>query len=96
MSTPREAARLRLGLKPLTTSALGSYNPQHLGEPISAVSMASSHLPSTAQTPSSAIQPYNPQEWIASPGQQMERQQHMGDGQGKFLRPSVSRSVLKE
>ncbi|KAI6784222.1 uncharacterized protein J7T54_004768 [Emericellopsis cladophorae] len=84
MSSARD--RMRLGLNPLTTS-LGSYNPHHPGEPISAISMASSHLPS-AQTPGSALQPYNPQEWVASPAQVADRQGHYaGDAQGGLPPP---------
>ncbi|KAJ3489064.1 hypothetical protein NLG97_g6070 [Lecanicillium saksenae] len=63
MSSPRDPARLRQGLNPLTTSALGSLVGQQHGTPISAVSMASSHVHS-AHTPASALQPYNPQEWV--------------------------------
>ncbi|KAJ6437806.1 ubiquitin carboxyl-terminal hydrolase [Purpureocillium lavendulum] len=68
MDSPRDQARLRQGLNPLTTSSLGvgPFNAQ-LNTPISAVSMASSHIHS-AHTPASAIQPYNPQEWVPTPG----------------------------
>ncbi|UNI18218.1 hypothetical protein JDV02_004500 [Purpureocillium takamizusanense] len=66
MDSPRDQARLRQGLNPLTTSSLGLYNAQ-LNTPISAVSMASSHIHS-AHTPASAIQPYNPQEWVPPSG----------------------------
>ena len=60
----RDPTRLRQGLNPLTTS-LGAYNNSNqLTTPMSAVSMTSSHLTS-AQTPGSTIQPYNPQEWGA-------------------------------
>ncbi|KND88161.1 hypothetical protein TOPH_07158 [Tolypocladium ophioglossoides CBS 100239] len=68
MDSPRDQARLRRGLNPLTTSPLGPYNAQ-LNTPlsaVSAVSMASLHIHS-AHTPGSTIQPYNPQEWVSSP-----------------------------
>ncbi|OAA74323.1 hypothetical protein LEL_07904 [Akanthomyces lecanii RCEF 1005] len=63
MASPRDPARLRQGLNPLTTSALGSHVGQQHATPISALSMASSHVLS-AHTPVSALQPYNPQEWV--------------------------------
>lgn len=71
MASSRDpTARLRAGLNPLLTASLGvgNYHPQNASNtPLSAVSM-SSHGPfSSGQTPISAIQPYNPQEWIASP-----------------------------
>ncbi|KAF4124333.1 hypothetical protein GMORB2_4999 [Geosmithia morbida] len=74
-SSSRDTPRLRFGLNPLMTASLGSssHNLQPHGTPISALSMASSHLVS-AQTPGSAIQPYNPQEWVASPAQTVDRQ----------------------
>ncbi|KAH8903132.1 hypothetical protein BR93DRAFT_886059 [Coniochaeta sp. PMI_546] len=73
MSSARDpTARLRAGLNPLLTASLGVYHPNQTNTPLSAVSMASgSHSSlngfSSAQTPVSAIQPYNPQQWIASP-----------------------------
>ncbi|KAB5566867.1 hypothetical protein GE09DRAFT_1171830 [Coniochaeta sp. 2T2.1] len=74
MSSARDpTARLRAGLNPLLTASLGVYHPNQTNTPLSAVSMASgSHTGSlnafsSAQTPVSAIQPYNPQQWIASP-----------------------------
>ena len=74
MSSARDpTARLRAGLNPLLTASLGVYHPNQTSTPLSAVSMASgSHTGSlnafsSAQTPVSAIQPYNPQQWIASP-----------------------------
>ncbi|KFH43873.1 hypothetical protein ACRE_053510 [Hapsidospora chrysogenum ATCC 11550] len=86
MSSSRDVARLRLGLNPLTTTSLGSYN--HLNTPISAVSMSSSHFASTQQTPSSAIQPYNPQEWVASPSQSIDRPHpYAGEAQAVALPP---------
>lgn len=83
MSSSRDVHRLRMGLQPLTTASLGgagagagAFNPHQLNTPISAISMSSSHLPSAAQTPGSAIQPYNPQEWAASPAPNMDSQHH--------------------
>ncbi|OAA63834.1 hypothetical protein ISF_04543 [Cordyceps fumosorosea ARSEF 2679] len=73
MSSPRD--RLRQGLNPLSTSALGSLvaQQQH-GTPISAISMASPHL-LALQTPVSALQPYNPQEWVPPGAPQMPERQ---------------------
>ncbi|CAM1506444.1 Fc.00g060850.m01.CDS01 [Cosmosporella sp. VM-42] len=68
--TSRDPTRLRQGLNPLTTS-LGAYSNQ-LTTPMSAVSMTSSHITS-AQTPGSTIQPYNPQEWGAEPATMAHR-----------------------
>ncbi|KAJ9165635.1 hypothetical protein NKR19_g167 [Coniochaeta hoffmannii] len=73
MSSARDpTARLRAGLNPLLTASIGGYHPNQNNTPLSAVSMASgSHSSvnafSSGQTPVSAIQPYNPQQWIASP-----------------------------
>ncbi|UKZ80976.1 hypothetical protein TrVFT333_008742 [Trichoderma virens FT-333] len=64
-SSPRDPTRLRHALHPLSTTSLAGYGNQ-LVSPISAVSMASSHV-QTIHTPGSAILPYNPQEWVASP-----------------------------
>ncbi|KAL6866647.1 hypothetical protein J3F83DRAFT_116984 [Trichoderma novae-zelandiae] len=64
-TSPRDPTRLRHALHPLSTSSLAGYGNQ-LVSPISAVSMASSHV-QTIHTPGSAILPYNPQEWVASP-----------------------------
>ncbi|KAK3503717.1 hypothetical protein B0T13DRAFT_429083 [Neurospora crassa] len=67
MSSSRDpTARLRAGLNPLLTASLGGYHGHHANTPLSAVSMTS-HAFSSNQTPLSAIQPYNPQEWVASP-----------------------------
>mgnify|MGYP005989263693 FL=1 len=85
MASPRDPARLRQGLNPLTTSAVGGapFNGQ-LNTPMSAVSMTSSHAQSI-QTPASAIQPYNPQQWVASPAQMENRQsQYVPEGHGTF------------
>lgn len=64
-SSPRDPTRLRHALHPLSTTSLAGYGNQ-LVSPISAVSMASSHV-QLMHTPGSAILPYNPQEWVASP-----------------------------
>ncbi|KAK2064867.1 hypothetical protein LY76DRAFT_12604 [Colletotrichum caudatum] len=82
MSNPRDPTRLRQGLNPLLTQSLGAYHNQ-ISTPLSAVS--STHLHS-AHTPASAIQPYNPQEWIASPATGPERS-HQFPEQGSPLPP---------
>ncbi|KAL7932698.1 hypothetical protein V8C35DRAFT_306468 [Trichoderma chlorosporum] len=64
-SSPRDPTRLRHALHPLSTTSLAGYGNQ-LVSPISAVSMASSHV-QIIHAPGSAILPYNPQEWVASP-----------------------------
>ncbi|OAA51689.1 hypothetical protein NOR_00282 [Metarhizium rileyi] len=80
MASPRDPARLRQGLNPLSTNSLGTYG-HHVNSPMSAVSMVSSHMLSAAQTPGSAIQPYNPQEWVPSPAQMPDRPRPFpGDG----------------
>ncbi|KAK4238008.1 hypothetical protein C8A03DRAFT_15503 [Achaetomium macrosporum] len=69
MSSSRDpTARLRAGLNPLLTASLGAY-PHHnaANTPVSALSVSSHGAFSSGQTPLSAIQPYNPQEWISSP-----------------------------
>ncbi|EQK97952.1 hypothetical protein OCS_06336 [Ophiocordyceps sinensis CO18] len=66
MVSPVDAARLRHGLSPLTTSSLASHVANHLNTPISAVSMTSSHIHS-AHMSGGPIQPYNPQEWVSPP-----------------------------
>lgn len=84
MSSARDpTARLRAGLNPLLTASLGVHHPNQTNTPLSAVSMASGSYSSlngfsSAQTPVSAIQPYNPQQWIASPvpGGHPERPSH--------------------
>ncbi|KAF7553203.1 hypothetical protein G7Z17_g3784 [Cylindrodendrum hubeiense] len=86
MTSPRDPTRLRHGLNPLTTTSLGAYSNSH-GTPISAISMTSSHLHSV-QTPASTIQPYNPQQWVATPAGGPERpSQFSGEGQGSPLPP---------
>ncbi|WYZ35585.1 hypothetical protein EsH8_X_000232 [Colletotrichum jinshuiense] len=82
MSNPRDPTRLRQGLNPLLTQSLGAYHAQ-INTPLSAVS--STHLHS-AHTPASAIQPYNPQEWISSPAAGPERA-HQFPEQGSPLPP---------
>lgn len=78
-SSPRDStARLRAGLNPLLTGSLGGYHGHSANTPVSAMSVSSHGAFSSAQTPLSAIQPYNPQEWIASPvaGPAPDRIQH--------------------
>ncbi|KAK3333082.1 hypothetical protein B0T19DRAFT_458184 [Cercophora scortea] len=69
MSSSRDpTARLRAGLNPLLTASLGVYHGHNSNStPLSAFSTSSHGAFSSAQTPVSAIQPYNPQEWLASP-----------------------------
>lgn len=63
MTDGRDGSRLRQRLNPLLTS-LGGFS-QHSNTPVSAVSYsATSYI---ASTPASAIQPYNPQQWIPPP-----------------------------
>ncbi|KAG6019894.1 hypothetical protein E4U41_003044 [Claviceps citrina] len=71
MASSHDPARLRQALNPLTTSSLAPYG-AGASSPMSALSMASSHMQPT-QTPASAIQPYNPQEWVPSPAQMTGR-----------------------
>ncbi|CAK7205852.1 hypothetical protein SEUCBS139899_008631 [Sporothrix eucalyptigena] len=60
MNTGRDpTSRLRANLNPLRTTALSGVFHGPSVTPLSAISMA--------QTPASAIQPYNPQQWAASP-----------------------------
>ncbi|WQF86180.1 hypothetical protein CDEST_11194 [Colletotrichum destructivum] len=82
MSNPRDPTRLRQGLNPLLTQSLGSYH-GHANTPLSGVSSTYLH---SAHTPASAIQPYNPQEWIASPATVPERP-HQFPEQGSPLPP---------
>ncbi|KAL2150641.1 hypothetical protein VTH82DRAFT_7204 [Thermothelomyces myriococcoides] len=61
-------ARLRAGLNPLLTGSLGGYHGHNSNNtPVSALSATSHGVFPPNQTPLSAIQPYNPQEWVASP-----------------------------
>ncbi|KAI9151795.1 hypothetical protein HJFPF1_09006 [Paramyrothecium foliicola] len=88
MTPSRDPARLRQGLNPLTTTSLGSFNAAPLNTPMSAMSVASPHLHS-APTLGSAIQPYNPQQWVASPTAAPERMSlHLSDAHGKAQLPS--------
>ncbi|KAK1779693.1 hypothetical protein QBC45DRAFT_130574 [Copromyces sp. CBS 386.78] len=93
MSSSRDpTARLRAGLNPLLTASLGGYHGHHANTPLSAVSM-SSHAFSSHQTPLSAIQPYNPQEWVASPviGPGSDRMQQFPPPQGHpYLEPQAT------
>ncbi|KAL1838909.1 hypothetical protein VTJ49DRAFT_2073 [Mycothermus thermophilus] len=67
MSSGRDTtARLRAGLNPLLTASLGGFQHQ-ANTPVSALSVSSHGAFSSGQTPLSAIQPYNPQEWVSSP-----------------------------
>ncbi len=78
-------ARLRAGLNPLLTASLGGYHGQSSGSnstPLSSISL-NPHTPfSSIQTPVSAMHPYNPQQWIASPAVGPERAQQFGEPQG--------------
>ncbi|KAK7415268.1 hypothetical protein QQX98_006017 [Neonectria punicea] len=85
MTSPRDPTQLRQGLNPLTTSSLSGYN-NPLATPISALSMASSHLHSV-QTPASTIQPYNPREWVATPVGGPDRPGQFVEPQGSPLPP---------
>ncbi|KAI5467713.1 hypothetical protein BGZ63DRAFT_399265 [Mariannaea sp. PMI_226] len=71
MISPRDRL-LRQSLNPLSTNSLGLYNTNHVGTPMSAVSMTSAHI-QPVQTPSSTIQPYNPQQWVAPSASGPER-----------------------
>ncbi|KAF7542172.1 hypothetical protein G7054_g66 [Neopestalotiopsis clavispora] len=67
MSSAREStSRLRQTLNPLRTTSLSGFQGQ-LTTPHSAISVSSPYAYSAAQTPSSSIQPYNPQQWAPSP-----------------------------
>ncbi|EAQ85269.1 hypothetical protein CHGG_09283 [Chaetomium globosum CBS 148.51] len=93
MSSPRDpTARLRAGLNPLHTASLGGFhghNPNHT--PVSALSVSSHGAFSSGQTPLSAIQPYNPQQWISSPvaGPVPDRMQHVQAAQ-PYQEPQTS------
>ncbi|KAK4160009.1 hypothetical protein QBC43DRAFT_121072 [Cladorrhinum sp. PSN259] len=85
MSSSRDpTARLRAGLNPLLTQSLGvpSFHGQNAANtPLSAMSVSSHGAFSSNQTPLSAMQPYNPQEWVASPVVGADRMQHMPPAQ---------------
>ena len=69
MNNTRDPSRLRMGLNPLVTSPLGpGYQQNHPQNhpPLSAVAL-SPNTQYSIHSPASAIQPYNPQQWIASP-----------------------------
>lgn len=92
MSSTRDpTARLRAGLNPLLTASLGVYHGQTSNStPLSGIS-SNSHNPfSSVHTPVSAMQPYNPQQWIASPAVSTapDRAQQFQEPQGKSI-PSV-------
>ncbi|KAI8623271.1 hypothetical protein F5Y19DRAFT_389930 [Xylariaceae sp. FL1651] len=84
-STRDTTSRLRQTLNPLLTSALGHHN--QLNTPQSAVSINSPHT-FGGLTPASAIQRYNPQEWIPSPVVGPERT-HQYPSQPTFRDPPV-------
>ncbi|KAL8393836.1 hypothetical protein RB595_003550 [Gaeumannomyces hyphopodioides] len=90
MSSGRDpTSRLRAGLNPLLTSSLGGY-PNPSGTPLSAMSLTSHNGFGVSPTPVSAIQPYNPQEWIASPLPSSERSSQRyssGESQASPLPP---------
>lgn len=75
MGDNRDGSRLRQRLNPLLTS-LGAFS-QSSNTPVSSVSYSSNSF--NASTPVSAIQPYNPQQWIPSPmpGPNSERGQQL-------------------
>ncbi|KAI0518048.1 hypothetical protein F5B22DRAFT_89266 [Xylaria bambusicola] len=88
MSTSRDgSSRLRQTLNPLLTSALGYHNNQ-LNTPQSAATISSSHT-FGAPAPASAIQPYNPQEWLPSPAVGPERT-HQYPAQSAFRDSSAA------
>ncbi|EFX05465.1 hypothetical protein CMQ_3534 [Grosmannia clavigera kw1407] len=67
MNTSRDpTSRLRATLNPLRTSSLGVLHGT-ANTPLSALSIPSHGTLSVNQTPQSAIQPYNPQQWAPSP-----------------------------
>ncbi|KAK2597919.1 hypothetical protein N8I77_012671 [Diaporthe amygdali] len=88
MNDNRDPRGLRPRLNPLLTSSLGPFSQQG-STPISAMSFSSnSH---NAPTPSSAILPYNPQEWLPSPmpgpGPERSHQLSSPDSTGSPLPP---------
>ncbi|KAK4245806.1 hypothetical protein C7999DRAFT_16023 [Corynascus novoguineensis] len=92
MSSARDTtARLRAGLNPLHTGSLGGFHGHNANTPVSALSVNSHAGFPPPQTPLSAIQPYNPQEWIASPsaGPAPDRMQHAQAAQ-PFQEPQTS------
>jgi hypothetical protein len=96
MSSARDStSRLRQTLNPLLTTPLGAFHGQ-LNTPHSAVSVSSPYPYSAAQTPSSSIQPYNPQEWAPSPAVERTHQfppqppSHDGPGKPSHVETRVS------
>ncbi|KAL2174589.1 uncharacterized protein P884DRAFT_69867 [Thermothelomyces heterothallicus CBS 202.75] len=93
MSSSRDpTARLRAGLNPLLTGSLGGFHGHNSNNtPVSALSVSSHGAFPPGQTPLSAIQPYNPQEWVASPsvGPAPDRIQHAQAAQS-FQDPQTS------
>lgn len=87
MGDTRDGSRLRQRLNPLLTS-LGGFS-QSSTTPVSAISYSSNSY--NASTPASAIQPYNPQQWIPSPmpGPSIERAPQLAapDSNGSSLFP---------
>ena len=80
MNNVRDPSRLRLGLNPLLTQSLGSSYQQNV--PLSAVAL-NSNVQYSVHTPASAIQPYNPQEWVASPAPERPHTFHQDHQPGK-------------
>ncbi|PKS12890.1 hypothetical protein jhhlp_000230 [Lomentospora prolificans] len=78
MNNVRDPSRLRMGLNPLLTTSIAPSYQQNA--PLSAISLSSS-VQYPLQTPVSAIQPYNPQEWVASPMVGPERTHSFGHDQ---------------
>ncbi|KAI0120632.1 hypothetical protein BJ170DRAFT_589035 [Xylariales sp. AK1849] len=73
MTSARDStSRLRQTLNPLLTTSLGGFHNQ-INTPHSAVSVSSPYTHPLVHTPSSSIQPYNPQEWAPSPAAGPER-----------------------
>ncbi|KAJ4393128.1 hypothetical protein N0V93_002335 [Gnomoniopsis smithogilvyi] len=87
MSDNRDGSRLRQRLNPLLTS-LGNFS-QNANTPVSALSYSSNSY--NASTPASAIQPYNPQQWLPSPipgpGPERGHQLRTPDSNGSPLPP---------
>lgn len=81
MNTSRDpTSRLRATLNPLRTSSLGVLHGT-ANTPLSALSIPSHSSLSLNQTPLSAIQPYNPQQWAPSPAPLDRGHQHFQEMQ---------------
>ncbi len=96
-ATRDPTARLRAGLNPLLTASVGGFhlqNPTNNSTPLSSVSMSSHNPFSSTLTPVSAMQPYNPQEWIASPATASDRSQQFLEPQGNASPPPAVRDVF--